>query len=99
MPSKYLITSLESKGFVTVEQLREVVDPIRQQYQSMMVNVDEFMVENPHFAKESGAVMDIMDSVYRLILLPIRVGPMCFKCTCTKGFVWYASLDYCNDVI
>jgi hypothetical protein len=56
----------------------------------MMVNMDEFMSENPQFAKEPGAIMDLMDSFYRLILLPIRVGPMCFKCTCTRGFVWYA---------
>ncbi len=56
----------------------------------MMVNMDEFMSESPQFAKEPGAIMDIMDSFYRLILLPIRVGLMCFKCTCTKGFVSYA---------
>jgi hypothetical protein len=24
------------------------------------------------------------------IPLSLRVGPMCFKCTCTDGFVWYA---------
>jgi hypothetical protein len=89
MPSKYLITSLERKGFVTMEQLCEAVDHIRQQYQSMMVNMDEYMVENPHVAKEPGAIMDIMDGFYRLIPLPIRVGLMCFKCTSTKGSVWY----------
>jgi hypothetical protein len=48
----------------TLEQLREVVDPIKQQYQSMMVNMDEFMSENPQFAKEPGAIMDIIDSFY-----------------------------------
>ncbi len=90
MLSKHLITNLENKGFTTLEQLLKVVDPIRQQCQSMMVNMDEFMSENPQFAKEPGAIMDIMDIFYRLILLPIRVGPMCFKCTCTKGFVSYA---------
>ncbi len=58
-----------------MEQLREVVDLILQQYQSMIVNLDEFMVENSQFAKEPGAIMDIMDSFYRLILLPLRVGP------------------------
>ena len=62
MPSKYFIASLENKGFKTLEQLREAVDPIREEYQSMMVNMDEFMTENPHFAKEPEAIMDIMDS-------------------------------------
>ena len=89
MPSKYFIANLENKGFKTLEQLREVVDPVRQQYQSMMVNMDGFMTENPHFAKEPEAIMDIMDSFYRLIPLPVRVA-MCFKCTCTKGFVSFA---------
>ncbi len=56
----------------------------------MMVNMDEFMTEHLQFAKEPGAIMDIMDSFYRLIQLQVRVGPMCFKCTCTKGFVSYA---------
>ena len=90
MPSKYFIANLENKGFKTLEQLRDVVDPVRQQYQSMMVNMDEFMTENPQFSKEPGAIMDIMDSFYRLIPLPVKVGPMCFKCTCTKGFVSFA---------
>ncbi len=100
MPSKHLIANLENKGFTTMERSREVVDPIRQQYQSMMVNMDEFMKENPQFAKEPGAIMDIMDSFYRLILLHIRVGPMCFKCTCQRFcVVRMRSLDYCNDGI
>jgi hypothetical protein len=44
MPSMYLITNLESKGFDTMEKLCNAVDPIRQQYQSMMVNMEEFMI-------------------------------------------------------
>jgi hypothetical protein len=87
MPSKYFLMNLENKGFKTLEQLHEAVDPVRQEYQSTMVNMDLFMTENPHFAKEPGAIMDIMDSFYRLIPLSVKVGPMCFKCTCTKGFV------------
>ncbi len=109
MQSKHLIANLENKGFTSMEQLREVVDPIRhwQQYQSMMVKMDEFMNENPHFAKEPGAIMDIMDSFYKLILLPLRVGPMCFNRADVFQVLLYKrfcvvrmrSLDYCNHVI
>jgi hypothetical protein len=89
MPSTHLISMLENKGFSTLEQLREVVDRLWQQHQSMMINMDELMEENPQFAKEPAAIMDIMDCFYRLIPISLRVGPMCFKRTCTDGFVWY----------
>ncbi len=96
--SKFFITNLENKGFKTLEQLREAVDPVRQEYQSMMVNMDEFMTENPQFTKEPGAIMDIMDSFYRLITLPVKVGPMCFM---YQRFcvLCMRALHYCNNVV
>ena len=90
MLSTHAITMLGKKGFVTLEQLSDAIQPLMEQYQSMMIGMDVFMAENPQLANDPSAILDIMDCFYRLILLSIKVGPMTFKCTCTSGFVSYA---------
>ena len=90
MPSTHAISMFEKKGFTSLEQLREVVPPLMEQYQSMMIDMDAFMRENPQFVQDPEAIMDIMDCLYRVLPLTVRVGPATFKCVCTEGFVSYA---------
>ncbi len=54
--------TLKLKVWHSAGQQDAFVDPIRQQYQSMMVNMDEFMKENSQFAKEpaSGTLLYII---------------------------------------
>ena len=89
MPSTHAIAILKKKRLASLEQLREVIQPLMEQYHSMMIDMDLFMTENLHLAKDPAAIMDIMDCFSRVLPLSIRVGPMSFKCVCTDGFVSY----------
>ena len=52
MPSTHAIAMLEKKGFTSLEQLREAIEPLMEQYQCMMIDMNEFMTEHPELAND-----------------------------------------------
>ena len=52
MPSMHAISMLEKKGYKSMEQLYEVIQPLIEQYQCMMINRDKFIEDNP----QSGSI-------------------------------------------
>jgi hypothetical protein len=85
VPTSEVIRSMERRGYVLLEELREALQPLILQYQQLThKDLDDF------YDGDTGTLgpehmLDVMDSFHRLT--PIRqFGQIHWRCPCTWGF-------------
>ena len=85
MPTTQTIRSMERRGYLLIEDLKEALQPLRLQYQQLTYkDLDDFY-DGDTASLGPGNMLDLMESFHRLT--PIhKFGQVHTRCCCPKGF-------------